>query len=501
MHADMPAARKSLEALSRTDSLNADVWGWLAFASGLDLTLRRDAAGREYLPADFTKAIRSYAKAIELDGSDHRNYLNLASMLSWAMSRQEQALPGYREPPSGTLQSLHFRVPARWYSLVLKGDSLIAVPSESLSQLYSRRVLDSLRTGARDRSASVVRRWLTVAPDEGEAWLLLASLDLEDKAYDKALRSLAKAESLGTISPVPMPLQRLGVLLTARRYSGAIPLGDSLAPPGGRGVSLASPLYGSLIANYEMTRGRVAEATALIRARMAELQRFEQSDQIRRQLALSDAAIDLRVAGRAGTVTRALLNETGVRLAANDRRGAGGSARLTAPACRPPDARGLGGPGRHRHGAHLARGQWVPTACSPSRRRRWPPPGIASARRACSSGPRGIPLPMRTTSLPWASPRRPSGGPSMRSATTTSSIRCTSSRAARPARTGCCLCARSRGAAGSPRNLGTTALARKSYDEFLTLWSDPDAPAAARSAMRWRGGGPNSTSRGGSRTR
>ena len=94
MHADMPAARKSLEALSRTDSLNADVWGWLAFASGLDLTLQRDAAGREYLPADFTKAIRSYAKAIELDGSDHRNYLNLASMLSWAMSRQEQALPG-----------------------------------------------------------------------------------------------------------------------------------------------------------------------------------------------------------------------------------------------------------------------------------------------------------------------------------------------------------------------------------------------------------------------
>jgi len=314
MHADMPAARRSLEALSRTDSLNADVWGWLAFASGLDLTLQRDAAGREYLPADFTKAIRSYAKAIELDGSDHRNYLNLASMLSWAMSRQEQALPAYREPPSGTLQSLHFRVPARWYSMVLKGDSLIAVPSESLAHLYPRRVLDSLRTGARDRSAAVVRRWLTVAPDEGEAWLLLASLDLEDKAYDKALRSLAKAESLGTISPVPMPLQRLGVLLTARRYSGAIPLGDSLAPPGGRGVSLASPLYGSLIANYEMTRGRVTEATALIRARMAELQRFEQSDQIRRQLALSDAATDLRVAGRAGTVTRALLNETGVRL-------------------------------------------------------------------------------------------------------------------------------------------------------------------------------------------
>ena len=314
MHGDVPAARKSLEELSRTDSLNADVWGWLGFASAIDLTLRKDAAGREYLPADLTKAMRSYTRAIELDGSDHRNYANLASVLSWAMSRQEQAIPAYREPASGSLQSLYFRVPARWYSLLLKGDSLVAVPSESLAQRFSRRTIDSLRTAARDRAAAVVRRWLTVAPDEGEAWMLQASLDAEDKAYDKALHSLAKAESLGTISPVPMPLQRLGVLMMARRYQAAIPLGDSLAPPGGREVSLSSPLFGSLIANYEMTRGRVAEATALMRARMTELQRFEQSDRIRRQLALSDVSMELRIAARAGTVTAAQLSETGARL-------------------------------------------------------------------------------------------------------------------------------------------------------------------------------------------
>lgn len=314
MHGDIPTARRVLTALSRTDSLNADVWGWLGFASALDLTLQRDAAGHEFLPADFTMALRSYNKAIELDGSDHRYYLNLAAVLAGTMSREEQGLPAYREAASGNLQSLYFRVPARWYTLVLKGDSILAVPSESLSQRFPRKVLDSLRTAARDRAAAVVRRWLTVAPDEGEAWLLQASLDLEEKSYDKVLRSLAKAESLGTISPVPMPLQRLGVLLMARRYADAIPLGDSLAPPGGRGVSLSSPLFGSLVANYEMTRGRVGEAKVLMRARMAELQRFEQSDQIRRQLALSDAATDLRVAARAGTVTPGLLTETGTKL-------------------------------------------------------------------------------------------------------------------------------------------------------------------------------------------
>ncbi len=314
MHGDIPTARQRLEQLSRTDSLNADVWGWLGLASGLDLTLKRDAAGREYLPADFTQALHAYNRAIELDGSDHRAYFNLAVLLSWAMSRQEQSIPGYREQPTGDIQSLYFRVPARWYSAVLVGDSMLAVPAESLARRFPPGVLDSLRTSARDRASAVVRRWLTVAPDEGEAWLIMAGLDAEDGAYDKSLRSLAKAESLGTNSPVPMPLQRLAVLLMARRYEDAIPLGDSLAPPGGRGVSLASPLFGSLVANYEMTRGRVADATVLVRARMAELQRFEQSDRIRRQLALSDMSTDLRIAARAGTVTPTQVSETSGRV-------------------------------------------------------------------------------------------------------------------------------------------------------------------------------------------
>ncbi len=314
MHADIPAARAAFEALSRSDSLNADVWGWLGFAAQVDLTLVKDAAGRERLPANYTDAYRAYQRGLELDGSDHRLYLNQAALLISAASPDRQGVAGFREPPSGDIQTLMFRVPSRWYTPVLVRDSVLLVPSESVGLRYPPRVLDSLRTAARDRAIAVVRRWLTVAPDEGEAYLMLATLDYLDRSYDKSLVSLAKAESLGSASPIPMPLQRLGILLAAHRFDDAIPLGDSLSPPGGRGVSLPSPLYGTLVANYQLTRGRVQEATALTEARDTELARFAQSDQVRRAMGINEAALQLRMNARAGIVTPTLMSQTGARL-------------------------------------------------------------------------------------------------------------------------------------------------------------------------------------------
>lgn len=314
MHADVPRARELYATLLAMDSTNADVWAWRGVASQADLTLRRDANGREYLPADWTGALRDFRRSLELDASDHRTYLNLAAILASTTKGGQDGVPAYREPPSGSFQTIFFRVPARRFIPVLHGDSIALVPAESIGTRYPPRVLDSLRLLARDRTRGVLRRWLTIAPDEGEAWLMMAQLAYDERNWDEALRSLAKADSLGTSLSVPYPLQHLNVLLNAQRFLQAIPLGDSLAPPGGRGVAMSTPLLGSVVASYLMTRGRVGEAATLQAARLAELRRFEASPELQQWLALAEVTAEMRWETRKGTLTAAEVNGAAARV-------------------------------------------------------------------------------------------------------------------------------------------------------------------------------------------
>jgi serine/threonine-protein kinase len=308
MRADMPRARARLGALVADDSLRSDAWFWLGFASQYDLTLRRDAGGREILPADLTLAMRAYARALELDGSDHRFYLQLAQLLSSAGLREAQGVPAYREPPPDNFQSFFLRPPTGYYTPVLRGDVMTLLPADSLARLLPAEV-DSLRQAARDRAALVVRRWITVAPDEGTAYLMLARLEYDDKSYDGALRAMAKAESLHAFTQAPIPLQRLGVLMAARRFEQAVVIGDSLAPIGGAPAPLASPLFGSVVAQHLFLRGRVAEATATWRRTRGELRRFEGSAALKRRLALTDTLAAVSFGARVGTLTPAVFEE------------------------------------------------------------------------------------------------------------------------------------------------------------------------------------------------
>jgi tetratricopeptide (TPR) repeat protein len=134
---------------------------------------------------------------------------------------------------------------------------------------------------------------------------MLAQLAYDERSWDETIRALSKADSLGTFSPVPLPLQRLNVLLNAHRFEEAMALGDSVAPRGGRGVSVPTPLLGSVVASYLLTRGRVAEASVLHHARVAELQRFESSPDLANQFGLAGLTLDFRLASRSGTVTAA----------------------------------------------------------------------------------------------------------------------------------------------------------------------------------------------------
>jgi tRNA A-37 threonylcarbamoyl transferase component Bud32 len=308
MHADMPRARATLEALVADDSLRADAWFWLGFASQFDLTMRRDANGREVLPADLTRAMRGYARAMELDGSDHRFYLQLAQLLSGAGLREAERVPAYREPPPDNFQSFFLRPIVGWYTPVLRGETMALMSTEQLAR-FRPGELDSLRQAARDRAALVVRRWITVAPDEGTAYLMLARLEYDDKSYDGALRAMEKAESLQAFTQAPIPLQRLGVLMAARRFEQAGAIGDSMAPIGRAPEKLASPLFGTAVAQHLFLRGRMSEAVATWRRTRAELRRFEGSPALLRRQALVDTLSAVSFGARVGTLTPATFRQ------------------------------------------------------------------------------------------------------------------------------------------------------------------------------------------------
>lgn len=259
VHGNLPLARSRYQELVARDSGLADAWTGLADASALDLTLRRDTRGREYLAASYSEALRGYERALALDGNDHRTYGNLVNLLSSAVLEDfTSTIPGFREPPTGDVPTLFSRIPVRFYRAVYLGDSLPLVPAESLTIRYPAGVLDSSRRAARRRLREVLDRWLEVAPNEGTAHLFLARLDAADGRIDKALQALDRAEALEAVSPIPVPALRLATLLDGKRIPEAAAAADAIqrAPAA---EAMPDILYGS-IANAYLAAGRIAAA-------------------------------------------------------------------------------------------------------------------------------------------------------------------------------------------------------------------------------------------------
>ncbi len=307
VHADMPRARAAAGRVLAADSGVADAWSILGTAAALDLTLQRDAAGRERLPASYTEALHAYRRALDLQAGDHRSYAALAQLLASMSDPDGSRVPGFRDPPPGTLFTIGLRVAARWYVPVLAGDSVALVPAESLAQRVPPARLDSARAEARARALEVTRRWLLLAPEEGQAHLMYASLLAQDRQFAAALRSLDSAERYRAFSAVPFPLQRLALRLWARQFDSVTGLGDSLAAEARR-TGLGAPLLLAPVASYLAMRGRVAEATQLEqRWRQALLDR-EASAELRARLGAQAASAGLALRSRAGVVTMADLD-------------------------------------------------------------------------------------------------------------------------------------------------------------------------------------------------
>ena len=302
VHSDFPRSQSLYRELLERDSTVADAWTGLGVASQLDLTLRRDAQGREYSPADLTLAKRSYERALALDASDHRVYLNLASQLAMAGLDENRAIPGFREPPRTPVHLINNRLPQRYYAVLLMGDSLVKVPSDSLYARFSWSAVDSLRRIARTRAREVLQQWTRMAPDEGQAYLIKAAVDKLDKDYDGALGALATAERLQTDFVIPFPLQRLVLLLAARRLESVVRLGDSLdngAAFRGNEALIQMPL---LVSRF--VAGKVERSQQLMDEFFRAARAITPDTQVQRFYNLVEAVSPVRQRASMGLVTR-----------------------------------------------------------------------------------------------------------------------------------------------------------------------------------------------------
>lgn len=305
---DVPRSRRLSAELVAEDSTLVDAWTTLGLAAMHDLTLVRTPDGRERLPADYTLTLRAFRRSQSLDASDHRVYALLARALSFCGVQDAQVIPAFRDPPPGNLLTFRARVPRRWYTpLLFANDSVVLVPAESLTKRYPQRVVDSLRREARAQATSLLRRWIAMAPEEGQAYLMLTQIEAVDKQWEAALTALQRAESLETPQPVPYPVYRLSLLFLARRFDEAIRLGDSLAPFGKPVAAPGSPLFAEPLLVHLMLQGRTGDAARLRAAQLDEFVRFQATPAARRVIELSQLGFDLRVASRGGTATKAQL--------------------------------------------------------------------------------------------------------------------------------------------------------------------------------------------------
>jgi TolB-like protein len=218
------AARDVLRRLMERDSTVLDAAGWLGFLEYADPVLVETPAGfrrRGSLQATVTIAQRLLHHQVG------RLETHIALVYTYLLAAGDLpiVLPGYaREVPFDQL----FTGPPRAVFVPLLRDTIETVPVAEFLALPPDTV-----AGARRRALVAARtwaeRWLAAGPTEGAAHQALARVEEVEGRPEEALRSLARADSLGVeFGFRDMRFQRLGVLVQTGRFSAAAALADSL---------------------------------------------------------------------------------------------------------------------------------------------------------------------------------------------------------------------------------------------------------------------------------
>lgn len=306
LKADLPGARVQFRQVLAIDSTSVDALVGLADIAVYDRTLIPDGRGGR-LPTELTEALRLYERALSFDANDHRTYASLVELLAVA-AQPEALVGGYREPPSGNFSTLFLRAPARTWSVLLRGDSLQLVPSDSLFLRFRPHVVDSLRAAARRRASDVLARWQQIAPTEGQPFVVRAQFRVLDRDYDGALADLQEAVRRRASMPVPAPLMRLAILLEARRFRAAATLADSLERTPGDETVAALFARGPQLTTLAV-QGRIGEALAGVDTQLVQLRSRNPQPSLTRRLDVATITRPLRAYASVGALTIASVRE------------------------------------------------------------------------------------------------------------------------------------------------------------------------------------------------
>ena len=187
---DLAASREQYAALVARDSSDAEAWYGLADAY-------YHGVGTVGGLSDFTRSLRAFDRALELDPTLHLAYAHEVDLFTLA------AKP--------------------WTRFVLIGDSAVSVQSpEQLAAVGDSARIGELRRSAAGKAVSAAREWVVSDPRASRAHLALADAQIVASDLPGAAQTLERAMREPTTAAAIMPY-RLAVLRMRAGSADAIP--------------------------------------------------------------------------------------------------------------------------------------------------------------------------------------------------------------------------------------------------------------------------------------
>jgi TolB-like protein/tetratricopeptide (TPR) repeat protein len=216
--AQFTAARRTLERLVAADSNNINAVGLLSMVEYSD-PLLAPVGGGERPRGSLNRNNRLARRVLELDPAGHAAFIPLIYSHLLAAGDMPGLVIGVRRE-AGSFQAMFLSGGVRFFVPILR-DSFELIPAESLATLPAES-LAAARQRALGAARDLVDRWLTVGPAEAEAHVAAAKVSELLGEWERALRELRTADSLGVEAGLTCTgCRRLALLGKLGRYDEA----------------------------------------------------------------------------------------------------------------------------------------------------------------------------------------------------------------------------------------------------------------------------------------